>query len=212
MQIGQVVRLRLRDLDGNVVYAYGAGTDEKPADDDEALDAARGKTVAKLTYLNGDDDTSGAARGPQVVEVYQPLVAQNGARIGVVELYLPYAPIAADIAAGQSAVTVVLSLGLLAVWAALLAVSVSVTRRLRREARLNAVLANNDQLTSLPNRSRFVELVNDRMTTLTSARHAVVAVLDIDRFKEINDTPRTRQRRSGDRHAVATVGRRTARR
>ncbi len=143
----------------------------EPADDDEALEAARGKTVAELTYLNSDDDAGAArSRARRSSRSTSRWSAQTGTRIGVVELYLPYAPIAADIADGQSAVTVVLSLGLLAVWAALLAVSVSVTRRLRREARLNAVLANNDLLTGLPNRSRFVELINDRMTTADAAR------------------------------------------
>ena len=53
--------------------------------------------------------------------------------------------------------TAALGLGLLAVWAAMLAVSVSVTSRLRREAKLNAVLANNDSLTGLPNRGRFID-------------------------------------------------------
>jgi diguanylate cyclase len=187
----QVLRLRLRDLDGKVVYAYGGDAGNNA--DDEALEAARGETVARLTYLNDDGDADGPSpvggRGARVVEVYEPLMsAQSGHRIGVVELYLPYAPIAEDIASGQQAVTVVLSAGLLAVWAGLLAVSVSVTRRLRRESRLNAFLANNDVLTGLPNRIRFLELIDERMKTVTPARQVAVVVLDLDRFKEINDT------------------------
>jgi diguanylate cyclase (GGDEF)-like protein len=188
VQNGQVVRLRLRDLDGNIVYAYGGGVVNGPVDDD-AIDAAHGKVTAELSHLNSDETTSSTGRGPRVVEVYAPLnSAQSGRRIGVVEMYLPYAPIAADISAGQQAVTMTLSLGLLAVWAALLAVSISVTRRLRREAKVNAMLANNDALTGLPNRGRFHGLIDERLGGVTRQRRLAVAVLDIDRFREINDT------------------------
>jgi diguanylate cyclase len=188
VQNGQVVRLRLRDLDGNIVYAYGGGILTGPVDDD-ALDAAHGKVTAELSHLNSDEPSAGTGPGPRVVEVYAPLnSSQSGTRIGVVELYLPYAPIAADISAGQHAVTMTLSLGLLAVWVALLAVSISVTRRLRREAKLNALLANNDALTGLPNRGRFHGLIDERLGGVTRQRRLAVAVLDIDRFREINDT------------------------
>jgi diguanylate cyclase (GGDEF)-like protein len=187
VQNGQVVRLRLRNLSGQVVFSYGAESEDNEPDDG-ARAAAAGHSVAELTYLNEDDPTS-AGRGPRVVEVYQPLVAPStGQRIGVVELYLPYAPIAADIKDGQSAVTAALGLGLIAVWAAMLAVSVSVTSRLRREAKLNAVLANNDSLTGLANRGRFMELIGTRLAGVSSERPVAIAVLDIDRFKEINDT------------------------
>src|ERR1700728_2790904 len=43
---GDVLRLRLRDLDGNVIYSDdGSGLHKQTGDDDEALDAARGATV-----------------------------------------------------------------------------------------------------------------------------------------------------------------------
>ncbi len=180
------MRLRLRDLDGRIVYAYGGGPTGSA--DDEAIDAAHGETIARLTYLNADDPAS-ANRGPRVAEIYEPLrVTQTAPTIGVVELYLPYAPIATDIDDGQNAVFAALAIGLLVVWAAMLAVSVSVTRRLRREARINAVLANNDQLTGLANRSRFVKLIDERMAGASTGRPIAVAVIDIDRFREINDT------------------------
>jgi diguanylate cyclase len=171
---GQVVRLRLRTLGGDVVYSDDASSD---GPDDEAIDAAHG------------DDTVGGSRGPRVVEVYEPLdAAQTGNRIGVLELYLPYAPIAAIIAKGQRTVTAALSLGLLGLWLCLLAVSVSVTGRLRREARINAQLANEDILTGLPNRGRFSQLVDELVATATPDRQVAVAVFDLDRFRQINDT------------------------
>jgi diguanylate cyclase (GGDEF)-like protein len=181
---GQVLRLRVRDIDGNVIFADDSSTG---GPDDEALLAAQGRTVAELTYLNADDGDNGP-RGPRVVEVYEPLnAAQSGTRIGVLELYLPYAPIASTVAEDQRTITVALSAGLLALWLSLLCVSVSVTGRLRREARRNAHLANDDALTGLPNRGQFAQLTAQQVRGATAESQVAVAVIDLDRFKEIND-------------------------
>ena len=57
--------------------------------------------------------------------------------------------------------------------------------RLRQEARANEVLARTDTLTGLANRRDFTAHVAERLV----ADHAfAVAVLDVDRFREINDT------------------------
>ena len=64
----------------------------------------------------------------------------------------------------------------------------SAIERGRAGARLND-LAYNDQLTALPNRSSFVERLNEELARAT-ARGTRVAImfLDLDRFKDINDT------------------------
>jgi diguanylate cyclase (GGDEF)-like protein len=182
---GEVARLRLRDLDGRVVFsddASGGGPDA------EALAAAAGHTVSELTWLNADRNDHGP-RGPRVVEVYEPLRAtQSARRIGVLELYLPYAPIAAGIARSQHTVELALGGGLLLLWLCLLAVSGSTTRRLRRQARTNAYLASHDSLTGLPNRFSFAERAALPVAAATPALPAAIALLDLDRFKEVNDT------------------------
>src|ERR1700722_7908730 len=94
---GQVLRLRLRGLVGHVVFSYPVDAARVPVDD-EAVDAAKGTVVAHLTTLNGDDDPHNG--GPAVVEVYLQLRAGSQERpAGVLEVYLPYAPISADLAA-----------------------------------------------------------------------------------------------------------------
>ena len=183
VQDGQVLRLRLRTLDGKVIFSDDDSTDTGP--DDEALKAAGGQTVSELTRLNADDGLG----GPRVIEVYEPLEsAQSGVRIGVLELYVPYAPIAAEIDRGQRTVIATLSAGLLVLWLVLLAISASVTGRLRRVARVNARMAREDLLTGLPNRTQFTERVDAAIAASTSRVPAAVAVINLDRFRQINDT------------------------
>src|ERR1700733_3556263 len=75
---GDVLRLRLRDLEGNVVYSDdGSGLHKQTGDDDdhdEALAAAHGVAVARVTRLNADSDDSGPL-GPEPVGGYLPLLA-----------------------------------------------------------------------------------------------------------------------------------------
>ena len=173
----QVLRLRLRDLQARVVFSSdGSTTQEK----DEALEAADGKVVSLVSTLEADN----GGQGPRVAEVYQPLRSSGtGQRIGVVEMYLPYAPIAADIAQQRRTQLATLSIGLLLLWLILLAVTTSTTRRLRRSAQDNAFLATHDALTALPNRAAFLDLAGDALADGPGA----VVILDIDRFKEVND-------------------------
>jgi diguanylate cyclase (GGDEF)-like protein len=57
--------------------------------------------------------------------------------------------------------------------------------RLRAESEANHYLANHDALTGLPSRSRF----NEELTrALSDGQCAAVLLLDLDRFKEVNDT------------------------
>ena len=211
---GELLRLRLRDLAGHVVFsADGSGFNE-PADD-EALDAAHGEVVARLTRLNGDTPGSADVRespgaGVAAVEVYLPLNAGRlPSRIGVLELYLPYAPIARDVTAGLQQMYVDLVAGLALLYLVLFAITASVSRGLRREAALNAFLAHHDTLTELPNRTMFHRLAAQALgEAVRVQRQIAVAILDLDHFKEVNDTL---GHRSGDQLLSALAQRLAAR-
>ena len=182
---GRVERLRLRDLSGRVVFSDdGSGLGE--AAEDEVDEAARGAVVAELTRLNSDDNDIGLP-GPRVVEVYLPL-SVNAVRVGVLEIYLPYAPIDADVTAGLRTIYLILGVGLVALWAILAAISASTTRRLRQAADRNAHLADHDALTGLPNRSLFRRRAAAAIEAARpGGRSTAVVVADLDRFKEVND-------------------------
>jgi diguanylate cyclase (GGDEF)-like protein len=181
-----ILRLRLRDTRGAVVYSSD-GSGFTDAVEDEALDAAHGAVVARLTRLNADANDNGP-RGVAAVEVYRPLTDAADRPLGVQEIYLPYAPISADISAGVHDLYQDLALGLAALYAALFAIAWSVSRGLRRQVALNAFLAEHDPLTGLPNRSLFHHRAAQLVAGASDDAPVVIAIVDVDRFKEVNDT------------------------
>jgi hypothetical protein len=122
---GEVMRLRIRSLNGVVVFTSD-GTGFGDAADDEATDAAHGAVVSGLTRLNADENPTGP-QGARVAEVYRPL-SVNGHEVGVLEIYLPYAPIAHDVTAGLGALYRDLGLGLAVLYLMLAGISLSATR------------------------------------------------------------------------------------
>ncbi len=190
-----ILRLRVRDGSGRIVFSDDGAGDFGPADHD-AIEAAHGKEVADLTRLNADaldaevtPDAPLGDLGPRAIEIYVPLRGGSPARVlGVLELYLPYAPISDEVSHLLGTLYRDLILGLGALYLVLFAITASVSSRLRRESLQNAFLAGHDALTGLPNRTAFQEQVSLAIAHATySGDPAAVAVLDLDRFREIND-------------------------
>jgi len=187
---GEIVRLRLRDLDGRIVYSSDGSGDVEEVDD-EALEAAEGEIVAEVTHLDADDNGGGTGDvGIRAAEVYRPLTdGTSDVPIGVLELYLPYDPIAQDVEAGLDSLYRDLAVGLTLLYLLLAGISWSATRRLRAQVARNAHLAEHDQLTGLPNRTAFQKRLDEVLAAADRGGPAVaVAILDLDRFKEVNET------------------------
>jgi diguanylate cyclase (GGDEF)-like protein len=184
----EIFRLRLHDLSGRVVFSDdGSGFNKRP--EDEALAAARGVVTARLTRLNSDVNDTGHV-GPRAVEVYEPLRAGSPEhRVGILEMYLPYAPIDADVSAGLHTLYRDLALGLGALYLVIFVISMSVSRRLRQQVKANKFLAEHDALTDLPNRALFHRRAESAVGhARRSGTRAAIAIIDLDRFKEVNDT------------------------
>ncbi len=190
-QSGHVLRLRLRDLAGNVIFSNDGSGLHQPANSDnrdEIRGAANGVVVARLTRLNADN--AHGPLGPSAVEIYLALVAGSpGHRVGILEVYLPYTPIRHDVAAGINGLYRNLAFGLGALYVLLFAISYTVGRKLRRQVKINAYIAEHDALTNLPNRMLFHRLVEAALLRGKRDSHpTMIAIIDLDRFKEINDT------------------------
>jgi diguanylate cyclase (GGDEF)-like protein len=104
-------------------------------------------------------------------------------------MYLPYGPIDAEVNASRHALFRDLALGLAGLFLVLFVITLSVSRGLRRELRVNAFLAHHDTLTELPNRALFVERAREAVEhAKRTGRPSTLAILDLDHFKDINDT------------------------
>ncbi len=190
---GSVERLRIRANNGAVVFDAAhpyAPASLAPEPDDEITAASHGRVVSLRTTLNSDGVDGERHDGAASIEVYLPLRDdQQGKPFGVLEVYIPYGPIAAVRNASLHRMYTTLLDGLVAAWLVLAVIVWSVTGRLRRESEHNEHLALHDMLTGLPNRTLF----RDRLTVaIRRARRdgsdVTVAVVDLDRFKEVNDT------------------------
>ncbi len=126
----------------------------------------------------------------QLVEVYVPLrFTPAGPIAGVFEIYLSYRPIAAAISRDKRMIAMLVFCGLALLWAILFRIVAGASRTLRRQAQENDRLARYDGLTGLPNRTLFLENLADALEREGARGKAVaVALLDLDGFKEINDT------------------------
>jgi predicted signal transduction protein with EAL and GGDEF domain len=183
---GRLMRLRLRDVTGAVIWSDdGSGfADAKP--DDEVVDAHDGEVVSKLTRLNADSDDTGPL-GPRVVEIYRPIKdSADSTSIGVLEMYVPYAPIAADVDAGLRQMYEMLAIGLVALWLVLALISASTTNRLRKQSQRLEYLAHYDEAFGLLNRVGFTDTVAQRLSADPDHPPAM-ALVNVSRFREINE-------------------------
>ncbi|MDP9345189.1 MAG: bifunctional diguanylate cyclase/phosphodiesterase [Actinomycetota bacterium] len=177
---GSVVRLRLRSFAGRVVFSDdGSSGGALPPAAAAFRAAAAGARDAAIVR-----DPTGAS--DQVIRVLQPIVPNaSGAATGVLEVYLPYAAIAAKAQSQLHRAYLRLALFLLALYLVLALISWSSTRRLRRHAADREHAALHDPLTGLPNREWF----RQRAARAAVEGHCgAVVLLDLDRFKDVNDT------------------------
>ena len=194
---GRIVRVKIWSPQGRVIYSDDhtliGRTFPVASDLGEALD---GETSSDVSSLTSAENVAERSFG-QLLEVYVPLrFAPTGPPVGAFELYLPYAPIAQASGSDEHRLYLIVAGGLALLWGALFRMVLGASRRLRRDAdalrrqaETNEYLALHDQLTDLPNRTLFHDRVDQ---ALAAARRdgstTAVMILDLDRFKEINDT------------------------
>jgi diguanylate cyclase (GGDEF)-like protein len=180
---GSLNAIRLRTFDGAVVFAdNGASVDPLPADSPEFREAMSGGAPAAIV-----DAPSGS--GERVIRVVQQVVpSATGQATGILQVYLPYEPIAAVIRAQQRQTEFYLAGGLAMLYIVLGGVSWTTTRRLREYAAEQTHYARHDSLTELPNRSWFQQQVTEKLQQIGEGSHGAIVLVDLDRFKEVNDT------------------------
>lgn len=184
--------------DGTVLWDSRHDDRGKRVEIGEGLGAAlRGQRWSQIGEEHLEDSHQGAGvdladvgdDGGRLVEVYVPVTADDNSVVGVFELYLPYEPIAKNINEDMRRLSAALAIGLGALFLALFRTVATASRRLRSQAEENRRLAFEDTLTTLPNRALFqgaLEAAVERARA--SGQGMAVILLDLDRFREINDT------------------------
>ena len=171
----RILRVKVFNRDGRLVYS-----DDRTAIGTWAFrggnvtTALRGRTVRNLEAGVHDDGT-----GARTLEVYVPVrLTAGGEPVAVLELYMSYGPVAQEIRNDVLVVYLLLGGGLVILFAALFRIVAAASRRLRHQAL-------HDALTGLPNRS-LLQLRAER--ALRGDDPAAILLIDLDRFKEVNDT------------------------
>jgi diguanylate cyclase (GGDEF)-like protein len=181
-----------------------------PAAQGQPVLRAATKGTASTTAITAAMDAGGAAGGPVDGIAVPVSMGDAGRAVLLVADRLPDTP-----TFGADEVRLFEAL---ANHAGLSLAKAALVDRLRREVSEKEHLAMYDQLTGLPNRQRFQTLLEDRLRT-ASTGVTVVMVLDLDRFKEVNDAlghdtgdtllrevAERLRHRLGDRGVIARLG------
>jgi diguanylate cyclase (GGDEF)-like protein len=181
-----LLELRLRDTTGRIVFDGANPT--APAGPPVLLpDAQRAVETGIVIHLTEVTVADGRV---QAVKAFVPLQAGNRALVvGVAELTFPYGAIAADRQASVDRLLFTIIVGLSVLWLVLAVIVVSVGLRVRRQSDRAEFMALHDSLTGLPGRALYADRVEAALAASgRMGTDVALVVVDLDRFKEVNDT------------------------
>jgi diguanylate cyclase (GGDEF)-like protein len=129
-------------------------------------------------------------RSGSSLDVYVPLWLESSHRpAGAVQISVAYSKIEAGVRGRTNNYSLLIFMGLAVLYGIMFRIVAGASKTLRRQAEVNEHQALHDALTDLPNRTLFHDRVHQ---ALASARRehiaAAVMIMDLDRFKEVNDT------------------------
>jgi diguanylate cyclase (GGDEF)-like protein len=170
-----IMRVKLFNRDRQLVYSDDRTIIGRQAISTDNVDRGLAGEVTSEFAVGTDHDGT----GEKTLEVYVPVrLVPAGEPNGVLEIYMSHEPVARQIREDVFALVVMLGGGLVLLFATLFRIVAGASRRLRHQAL-------HDALTGLPNRT----LLHRRAERdLRGDDPAAMLLIDLDRFKEVNDT------------------------
>jgi diguanylate cyclase (GGDEF)-like protein len=180
---GSVLRVRVYRMDGRIVFSDdGSAGNVADADRYAFRRAADGRAEVAIV----PDPYGGPDRA---VHVLAPIIANaSGRATGVLELYLPYGAIAEAARDRTDRTLKWLAVCLAGLYAVLALIAWYTTRALRLQAARREYEALHDSLTGLANRKLFRARAADAIARVRRGESGAVVLIDLDHFKEVNDT------------------------
>ena len=164
--------------------------------DDQLAQALAGESSSMVTDLSSPEEMEERDFG-RLLAVYVPLRLDattgeltgdgDGEVVGAFEIYVPYSTIDAALADDLRLLYLSLAISLAVLYLALFRLVAGASRKLRLQAATNAHQATHDLLTDLPNRRELVARLQDMLDRRYGDKYVALALLDLDRFKEVND-------------------------
>ncbi|MGH2895265.1 MAG: diguanylate cyclase domain-containing protein, partial [Solirubrobacteraceae bacterium] len=178
-QAGTLAQVEVINTDRRVVYS----------NNHELIGKTAARTSGLTAALKGQTTAEVVGRGQKLIKSFVPLrFSSIGAPDGAFEVFTGYAPVAAAIAHDTHRLYLALAVGLVLFYMLLFRIVAGASRQLRRQASENHRHARLDALTALPNRRAFFEHAGKALPGQASSDRCAVMVIDLDRFKEVNDT------------------------
>ncbi|MCL3861347.1 bifunctional diguanylate cyclase/phosphodiesterase [Actinotalea sp. K2] len=187
----RVVSVRLWARDGTQVFDSTGAGDPAQVDTERLARATQDRIPGVTLRTHAPSGADPAAQDPgqiSALEVHVP-VSYAGRTVGAAQVVLDRTEALATERSALARVTAVVVAGLVLLWVVLFRTVRSASRRLQQTARENARLAMQDALTGLPNRRMLMSRLARSVRTSQAGGGGVgLLLLDIDRFKDINDS------------------------
>ena len=192
---GTTVVAELVARDGTIVHSSRAERVGQPIEHvDLAQQTLAGALVSRISSIEARGDgqrTPGAPRvtATKVLATYAPITFPDQSDAAILVLHQDYAPINDAARAAFLPVAGVFEVVLLIMCAGLIPVLRRVTKRMRTQMAEIEQRAYFDDLTGLPNRTLFHQSIERALADARVDDESVaILMMDLDRFKEINDT------------------------
>ncbi len=186
-EVIQVVEATERDIAGEArTLAHYTTVGADPGDIGELEAAHRGEPALEVYVALRFTNTNGSnVRGPEG----KVLGLSETAVVGVAEMYLPYTAIESRTDSSIRRLVVLIAAGLTILWLVLAGIVASVALREKRHRAMAEQRALHDRLTGLPGRTIYADRLHAALAAGgRTGTDVALVVVDLDRFKEVNDT------------------------